>query len=163
MRFRRLRLKSRPTDHLEAFAVLRQAGVDACMKTDVRQAEISQTEFEEIARLQQEEAQWRESRQEELAEIKKRKDRRRGVLSDSLDEGEKEDRGVDDLTGHEEHALDPEDRRKHFEEYMHRTGLTVNVEEDFDGFIMRDSDFVQKRLSTPMEREEEEAEKSAFS
>lgn len=133
------------------------------MKTDVRQAEIAQTEFEEIARLQQEEAQWRESRQEELAEIKKRKDRRRGVLSGSLHEGEKEeDRGVDDFTGDQDDALDPEERRRQFEEYRHRTGLTVNAEEDFDGFITRDSDFIQKRLSTPMEREEE-AETSAVS
>ena len=156
----RRRLTPSPADHLEAFDVLRLAGVEACMKTDVQQAELAQTEMEEIARLQQEEAAWRQSQQEELAQIRKRKDRRRGVLNDTLREEEMEDNGRVGVTGDHEDALNAEERRRRFEEYRNRTGLRINAEEDFDGFITRDSEFLQKRLSTPMEREEEEMRKS---
>lgn len=141
---------------MEAFDVLRIAGVEACMKTDVQQAEIAQSELQEVARLQEEETEWRESRQEELDQIKKRKDRRRGVFRNSVDEAENVEDGDAEIAEEQEDALDPEERRRQFDEYRRRTGLTVNADEDFDGFIARDSEILRKRLSTPMEREEEE-------
>lgn len=138
---------------MEAFDVLKIAGMEACMKTDVEHAEIAQNQMEEIARLQAEETEWRESRQEELDQIKRRKERRRGGLGDVGQEAEDVD---GEFAGEEEDVLGPEERRRQFDEYRRRTGLTVNTEEDFDGFVMQEAEVFKKRLSTPMEREEEE-------
>jgi hypothetical protein len=135
---------------MEAFDVLKIAGMEACMKTDVEHAEIAQNQLEEIARLQAEETEWRESRQEALDQIKRRKERRRGGLGDAGEED------VDpEFAAEQEDVLGPEERRRQFDEYRRRTGLTVNTEEDFDGFIMQEAEVFKKRLSTQREEEEE--------
>lgn len=137
---------------MEAFDVLRLAGVESCRTTDVQQAKIAQEELQAMSQLQQEEAEWRESRLTELERIKRRKDARRGMVGEEMDLVA--DNGVPEMEG-EEDELDPEERRRRFDEYRRRTGLTVDVEEDFDGFVVR-PEIARKRLSTPMEHEEEE-------
>lgn len=140
-------------DHMEAYDVLRLVGVQACMTSDVQQARVAEEEVQELNALQREEEEWRESRMTELDRIKRRKEARRGVVVNGdlgIMEGEENDDGAD---GQDE--LDPEERRRRFEEYRRRTGLVVDSEEDFDGFVVRSSKVGQKRLSTPIEHDEE--------
>lgn len=134
---------------MEAYDVLRLAGVQACMKSDVEQAQIAQEELKQLNALQAEEEARRESRTSELDRIKRRKDARRGVAVNGgdVDVIEQEDLGDDELS--------PEERRARFEEFRKRTGMNVNQEEDFDGFVVPKAEVNRKRLSTPMEHEEE--------
>jgi hypothetical protein len=136
---------------MEAYDVLRLAGVQNCMTSDVKQAQIAQDELKELNALQAEEEAWRESRMTELERIKRRKEARRGVVVNGGELGgvehDEEDAGEDEL--------DPEERRARFEEFRRRTGMMVDQEEDFDGFVVRKSEMTRKRLSTPMEHEEE--------
>jgi hypothetical protein len=158
---------------MEAFDVLRLAGVESSRMSQVQQGKIAEQEMDELKRLQQEEAEWREGRAEELERIKRRKDARRGMVSGGggggsaqgevgneglgIDTGlEDEGEGQAGEEGEEEDEMDPEERRRQFNAYRQRTGLSVDEAEDFDGFVVRSMKGLSlKRLSTAIEQEEE--------
>ncbi|KAJ9095971.1 hypothetical protein QFC21_005333 [Naganishia friedmannii] len=154
------------SNHMEAFDILRLAGVESSRSSQVRQGKIAEEEMHELKRLQQEEAEWRDDRATELERIKRRKDARRGMGGGGAIEsaqGEEGNGGLgldtgleEDQDGEEEDEMDPEERKRQFNEYRQRTGLSVDEGEDFDGFVVRSMKGLSlKRLSTAIEQEEE--------